>query len=142
MRNVGKDSYTPLLVFLTDGTPTDDPRTEFAEIRKRVEKGNLHIFPLGIGDGADMVRLRDMFPIRQVPDGFSTRYKMVKPRDYEAIFREIKGYVEQRQSVMVTEERSYQSAPAMMDNAVSNNQMGSMPDLNNPGEIKNLLAYF
>ena len=61
LRYVGKDAYTPLLVFMTDGTPTDDPHNEFAIVRERVAKGELRVFPLGIGDGADMVRLRDMF---------------------------------------------------------------------------------
>lgn len=124
LHHAGKDAYTPLLVFMTDGTPTDDPRSEFAEVRRRVQDGELHIFPLGIGDGADMVRLRDMFPVGQVPDGFSTRYKMVRPRDYAEIFQEIKRHVVQRQSVMVSEGDSVQSAPAMVDDAVNNNQTG------------------
>ena len=124
LRSVGKDAYTPLLVFMTDGTPTDDPRNEFREVRERVRDGKLHIFPLGIGEGADMARLRDMFPVGSVPAGFSTRYKMVEPRDYEVIFREIKSNVVQRQSVMVSEGNSVQSAPAMEAETVSNNQMG------------------
>ena len=128
LRHVGKDTYTPLLVFMTDGTPTDDPRTEFAEVRRRVQDGELHIFPLGIGNGADMVRLRDLFPIGHVPDGFSTKYKMVQPRDYEEIFRQIKAHVVQRQSVMVSEGDSVQSAPAIVDDAVINNQMGEAVD--------------
>lgn len=129
LRNVGKDTYTPLLVFMTDGTPTDDPRSEFNEVRTRVQKGELHIFPLGIGEGADMARLRDMFPVGQVPDGFSSRYKMVRPRDYVEIFREIKRHVVERQSVMVSERNSVQSAPAISDETVANNQVGKMPDL-------------
>lgn len=124
LRGVGKDAYTPLLVFMTDGTPTDDPREEFREVRGRVRDGKLHIFPLGIGEGADMARLRDMFPVGMVPAGFSTRYKMVEPRDYEEIFREIKSSVAQRQSVMVSEGNSFQSAPAMEAETVANNQMG------------------
>lgn len=124
LRYVGKDVYTPLLVFMTDGTPTDDPRNEFNEVRNRVQKGELHIFPLGIGDGADMVHLRDMFPIGQVPSSFSSKYKMVKPKDYVEIFQEIKSHVVERQSVMVSEGNSTQSAPAIKDENVVNNQMG------------------
>lgn len=128
LRFVGKDAYTPLLVFMTDGTPTDDPRNEFALIRERVAKGELHIFPLGIGEGADMVRLRDMFPVGKIPAGFSDRYKMIKPKDYDEIFQEIKGHVKQRQSVMVSEGDSVQSAPAIDDVRVNNNQMGESFD--------------
>lgn len=128
LRFAGKDAYTPLLVFMTDGTPTDNPRNEFSEIRDRIQKGELHVFPLGIGEGADMARLRDMFPLGQVPQSFSTRYKMVQPRDYVEIFQEIKSHVEQRQSVMVSEGDSIQSAPAIEDEHVNNNQMGQTPD--------------
>ncbi len=128
LRFVGKDAYTPLLVFMTDGTPTDDPRNEFSMVRERVEKGELHVFPLGIGEGADMVRLRDMFPVGKIPVGFSERYKMIKPADYDAIFQEIKSHVRQRQSVMVSEGNSVQSAPAVEADNVANNQMGEAID--------------
>ena len=113
---------------MTDGTPTDDPRNEFTLIRERVEKGSLHVFPLGIGEGADMTRLRDMFPVGKIPQSFSERYKMIKPNDYDAIFKEIKAHVKQRQSVMVSEGNSIQSAPAIEDVNVNNNQMGESFD--------------
>lgn len=128
MHNVGKDSYTPILIFMSDGSPTDDPRQEFAQIRDRVEKGELHVFPLGIGDGADMFYMRNLFPTGHCPDGFTSRYKMVKPKDYEEIFREIKTYVVQRQCVMVSEGDSVQSAPAIEDEHVINNQLGETWD--------------
>lgn len=124
LKNVGKDAYTPLLVFMTDGTPTDNPRDEFALVRDRVSNGDLHIFPLGIGDGADMYRLRDMFPLDKTPPHFIERYKMIKPLDYDAIFQEIKAHVKKKQSVMVTEENSKQSAPAIDNENVNNNQTG------------------
>ncbi len=129
LRNADNDYYTPILVFMTDGTPTDDPRPEFANIRERVINGDLHIFPLGIGEGADMSRLRDMFPIGKSPVGFSEKYKMIKPEDYETIFREIKEHVKQKQKVMVSEGNSLQSAPAINDVNVNNNQMGETIDL-------------
>ncbi len=124
MRHVGKDAYTPLLIFMTDGTPTDNPSAEFARVRERVQQGELHVFPLGIGNSADMSRLRNLFPDRQIPLNFSNRYKMVHPRDYVEIFQEIKRHVSQRQSVMVSEGDSVQSAPAIVDDNVFNNQMG------------------
>ena len=109
---------------MTDGTPTDDPREEFAKVRERVQKGELFVFPLGIGEGADMARLRDMFPVEKVPQSFSERYKMIRPEDYEIIFREIKDHVKRKQSVMVSEGNSIQSAPVVKDINVNNNQMG------------------
>lgn len=130
LRYVGKDAYTPLLIFMTDGTPTDDPRNDFAAVRDRVDKGELHVFPLGIGDGADMAKLRDMFPYGKIPYNFSDRYKMIMPRDYENIFREIKDHIKQRQSVMVSEGNSRQSAPAIEGSDIHNNQMGETFDFN------------
>lgn len=124
LRNADNDFYIPILVFMTDGMPTDDPRDEFANIRERVKKDKLYIFPLGIGDGADMSKLRDMFPIGEVPEGFSTRYKMIKPKDYALIFDEIKNHVRRKQKVMVSEGNSIQSEPAIEDVNVNNNQMG------------------
>ena len=124
LRNADNDYYTPILVFMTDGTPTDDPREEFAKVRERVQKGELFVFPLGIREGADMVRLRDMFPVEKVPQSFSERYKMIRPEDYEIIFREIKDHVKRKQSVMVSEGNSIQSAPVVEDINVNNNQMG------------------
>lgn len=124
LRNADNDYYTPILVFMTDGTPTDDPRLEFAEVLERVQKGKLYVFPLGIGDGADMARLRDMFPLEKVPQGFSERYRMIRPEDYGNIFREIREHVRKRQSVMVSEGDSVQSAPVVENSMVINNQMG------------------
>lgn len=124
LRNADNDYYTPILVFMTDGMPTDDPRLEFAEVRERVQKGKLYVFPLGIGDGADMARLRDMFPLEKVPQGFSERYRMIRPEDYGNIFREIREHVRKKQSVMVSEGDSVQSAPVVENSMVINNQMG------------------
>ncbi len=124
LRYVGKDAYTPLLVFLTDGMPTDDPSNEFAIIRERVAEEKLHIFPLGIGAGADMNQLRNMFPIGKVPPEFSQKYRMIYPKDYDAIFEEIKSHIVKKQRVMVSEGNSVQSVPAIEDVNVINNQMG------------------
>lgn len=125
LRNADNDYYTPILVFMTDGTPTDAPRTEFAQVRERVQNGKLFLFPLGIGKGTDMARLRDMFPMGKVPPMFSERYKMIEPEDYETIFKEIKDHVRRKQSVMVSEGNSIQSTPVVKDNNVNNNQTGA-----------------
>lgn len=65
-----------------------------------------------------------MFPVEKVPQSFSERYKMIRPEDYEIIFREIKDHVKRKQSVMVSEGNSIQSAPVVKDINVNNNQMG------------------
>ena len=129
LRYVDKDAYVPMLVFLTDGTPTDDPTKEFAKVRRRVEEGSLHVFPLGIGDTADMTKLMDLFPPGKAPNNFRTRYKMVQPRDYVEIFQEIKNHIHRKQRMMVTEENSIQSAPATTAISVLNNQTGETMNL-------------
>lgn len=129
LQNVGKDSYTPLLVFMTDGTPTDDPREEFKEIRNRVSEEKLFLFPLGIGAGANMTMLRDMFPTGKIPLNYSEKYKMIRPSDYVEMFREIKEHVKEKNAVPVWEGNSIQSAPALEKNDVQNNQMGEFLDI-------------
>lgn len=124
LRSVDNDAYTPILVFMTDGTPTDDPAKEFKRVRDKVENNELYVFPLGIGESADMSLLREMFPFGGVPSNFERNYKMVRPEDYKRIFLEIKEHVRKRQKVMVTEENRFQSAPATEEIGVINNQMG------------------
>lgn len=124
LKEADNDCYTPILVFLTDGTPTDNPSDEFSEVRKRVKNGELYLFPLGIGDGADMEMLKKMFPIGAVPRDFNEKYKMVNPKDYSTIFEEIKEHVRQKQRVMVSEGESIQSTPVIADENVPNNQFG------------------
>lgn len=128
MKEAGNDAYTPILIFLTDGVPSDDPRREFEEIRTRVEKRDLHIFPLGIGEGADMMRLREMYPVGMVPQGFSEKYRMVEPESYDKIFMQIKSYVKKKNDILVSEGNSAQSAPAIETVGVMNNQMGTVLD--------------
>ena len=49
---------------------------------------------------------------------------MIKPEDYETIFKEIKDHVKRKQSIMVSEGNSIQSTPVVEDNNVNNNQTG------------------
>lgn len=129
LQETGNDSYTPILVFMTDGTPTDDPSREFDVIRQRVESEQLFVFPLGIGESADMARLRNMYPFGKIPQNFSRRYCMVDPDDYRNIFNEIKGHVREKQRVMVSEGNSKQSAPVLDDAQIDNTQSGEDFDL-------------
>lgn len=129
LQEAGNDSYTPILVFMTDGTPTDDPRKEFDLIRQRVENEQLFVFPLGIGENADMARLRNMYPLGKIPQNFSNKYCMVDPEDYRNIFNEIKSHVREKQRVMVSEGNSKQSAPVLDDVQIDNTQSGEDFDL-------------
>lgn len=125
---VGKDTYTPILVFMTDGSPTDNPEKEFDELRKRVGENMLHIFPLGIGEDANMNKLAQMYPFGSIPSGFMSDYKMVMPDDFKRIFDRIKSYVKEKGKVIISEEWSVQSAPALEREDVDNTQMGETFD--------------
>ncbi len=124
LREKNNDFYTPILVFMTDGTPTDNPKPEFEEIRRRVNEEDLYVFPLGIGEGADMAMLGNLFPLGKIPYAFTQEYKMIQPQDYERIFQRIKEHVRMKNRVMVSEGNSIQSQPALVQENVANNQLG------------------
>ncbi len=62
---VGVDYYQPWLVLMTDGQPTDSIESAVARTVALLEARKLSIFPIGIGDGADMNVLSRFSPNRQ-----------------------------------------------------------------------------
>lgn len=67
-KNSGVDYYQPWLVLMTDGNPNGD-RSELERAIERttgmINAGKLTIFPIGIGDGADMGTLARFSPKRK-----------------------------------------------------------------------------
>lgn len=63
--DAGVQYWQPWLVLMTDGQPTDDilPATERA--CQLINDNKLTIFPIGIGDGANMARLKQFSPKRE-----------------------------------------------------------------------------
>ena len=57
-RNAGVDYYQPWLVLMSDGYPTDDITIASQRVSKLVEDRKLTVFPIGIGEGADMEALK------------------------------------------------------------------------------------
>ena len=54
-QEVGVDYYQPWIVIMTDGKPTEENYKNIAqEVSKRVLDKRLSVFPIGVGDGADM----------------------------------------------------------------------------------------
>ncbi len=63
--NAGVDYYQPWLVVMTDGFPTDDSHIEVSKkVSALVNEKKLTLFPIGIGDGADMATLKMFSPKR------------------------------------------------------------------------------
>ena len=63
----GVDYYQPWLVLMTDGAPNGDPdelRRAFARCTEMVRERKLTLFPIGIGEGADMETLARFSPDR------------------------------------------------------------------------------
>ncbi|MCL2377943.1 MAG: VWA domain-containing protein [Defluviitaleaceae bacterium] len=66
-RDRGVDYYQPWLVLMTDGTPNGSPhdlQRAIARTQELVNNKKLTIFPVGIGDEADMNMLRNFSPKR------------------------------------------------------------------------------
>ena len=53
-QTTGVDYYQPWLVLMTDGMPTDDINEAVNRVVSMVNEKKLTVFPIGIGDGADM----------------------------------------------------------------------------------------
>lgn len=61
----GVDYWQPWLVLMTDGQPTDDISSAAQRTSDLVDSKKLTIFPIGIGSGANMQRLKQFSPKRE-----------------------------------------------------------------------------
>ena len=63
-QKAGVDYYQPWLVLMTDGMPTDNVNEAVNRVVDLVNAKKLSVFPIGIGDGADMNTLSSFSPSR------------------------------------------------------------------------------
>ncbi|MDY0749106.1 VWA domain-containing protein [Paucibacter sp. R3-3] len=63
-QRAGVDYFQPWLVVMTDGEPTDSISGAAARIRDLVAAKKLTVFPIGIGDSANMSKLAELSPTR------------------------------------------------------------------------------
>lgn len=61
----GVDYWQPWLVLMTDGQPTDDITSAATRVTQLINDKKLTIFPIGIGDGVNMTRLKQFSPKRE-----------------------------------------------------------------------------
>ena len=61
----GVDYWQPWLVLMTDGQPTDSTEESSQMVSEMVKNKKITIFPIGIGDGANMARLKQFSPKRE-----------------------------------------------------------------------------
>ena len=89
--STGVDYYQPWLVLMSDGYPTDDVSLAIEEVRRLKENKKLTLFPVAIGDYADMDTLKQ----------FSTlKNNMVLKVKNAAYFREFFEWLSQSVSVV------------------------------------------
>lgn len=83
-------TFTPMLVFMTDGQPVGDIDSEiedvYNEIWKRVQGGDLYVFPIGISQQANMSYVYALDPEHH-------GYQMVNENDFEKVFAEIEQII-------------------------------------------------
>ena len=96
LRRGDVDTFTPILVFMTDGEPVgDDPReiaNVFQEIWNRVNNNDLYVFPIGISAEANMAYVNKL-----ALDG--NAYQMFKEDDFISVFSEIQKIVDARSEI-------------------------------------------
>ena len=63
-KDTGVDYYQPWVVLMTDGAPTDDIAKAASDVVGMVNRKMLSVFPIGIGDEADMDILSQFSPAR------------------------------------------------------------------------------
>lgn len=88
LQSKDNDNYIPMLVFMTDGEAFscgDDPTRQFDRVRDRVIKKELHVFPIGISQEANMQVLRRLSPTQEVyqintSDQFITVFDEIRKR--------------------------------------------------------------
>lgn len=63
-KRAGVDYYQPWMVVMTDGEPTDDISAAAARIKSLVASKKLTVFPIGIGNTANLKKLGELSPTR------------------------------------------------------------------------------
>lgn len=97
--DAGNDSYKPVLIFMSDGSPTDGQEAEAAriEVRQRSEEGTLNVIPIGIGNNIDERWLRGLSRNSKV-------YRMESDEEFEKVFAEITRKIQHSTMVISTDE--------------------------------------
>lgn len=95
----GNDNYKPVLIIMSDGSPTDGKDAEEAKtiVRQRAEDGKLNVIPIGIGSGFDRNWLRSLSAESRV-------YNMSAEYEFNLVFDEITRRIQRTASVIAADE--------------------------------------
>lgn len=99
IRDAGNESYKPVLVFMSDGVPTDGEEADRARniIRERSERGELNVIPIAIGGGGHDKWLRMMSRESRV-------YHMDSEQEFYAVFDKIATRINKTAAVISVDE--------------------------------------
>lgn len=126
LRRSDVETFTPMLVFMTDGEPVGDSNDEivevYQEIWNRIDKNDLYVFPIGISKQANMSYVEALIPEHR-------GYRMVNENDFANVFSEIEGIVNSKPSVYV-EEGVKLTKMASTQNDTRNTGAGTEIDVN------------
>ena len=90
LRRSDVETFTPMLVFMTDGQPIGDSDKEieavYSEIWDIIQKNDLYVFPIGISREADMSYVYALDPKHR-------GYQMINENDFVNVFKEIEDIV-------------------------------------------------
>lgn len=116
------DNYVPMLVFMTDGEAYscgDDPNKQFNWVRERVDKGELHVFPIGISRDADMRVLRQLSPKQEA-------YQINTAEQFEEVFEEIRRRAKKKTAGFLAEDGMEMTPMASSENETINSSYGRL----------------
>lgn len=97
--DAGNDSYRPVLIFMSDGNPTDisEARNAGNKIREMSDQEKLNVIPIAIGDDIDETWLR-----RLSHDGHV--YHMRREIEFDEVFSKITSRIEKVAQVISLDE--------------------------------------
>lgn len=109
VRRSDVDTFTPMLVFMTDGEPVGDSdeeiETVYNEVWSRVQNNDLYVFPIGISQQANMKYVYALNPTYQ-------GYQIIDESDFEKVFAEIGDIVNGKPNKKSYEEQEDQTEMA------------------------------
>lgn len=113
VRRSDVETFTPMMIFMTDGQPVGDSDSEieavYKEIWNRIQRNDLYVFPIGISQQADMSYVYALTPEHH-------GYQILSESDFAKVFAEIEKIVNDtpdtpyEEGVKMTEKASEQAS--------------------------------
>lgn len=102
-KNAGNDSYRPVMVFMSDGNPTDinEARNAGNQIREMADQEKLNVIPIAIGNDIDETWLRRLSHDSHV-------YHMRYEKEFDEVFSKITSRIEKVGRVISLDEELIQ----------------------------------